>query len=173
MGSEGVLRAATRFVKELGDIKVKWAIAGDTAEMVSGTDIETDHLEILTTLIGTTMICRALAESVTKGPSLLETRLERDAHVSGKTLPVHIRSRYAELELDGVRIQLYGDLQYRVGAWDWGEPIDYEPDYVQLAGYKVPVVPLALRTELATSLGWSDRAGLTSGANLRNGVRKR
>jgi len=52
---------------------------------------------------------------------------------------------------------VHGDLRIKVGEWEWGDPLDFEPEYVYVVGVKVPVVPLKLKTELYLGLGWMDR----------------
>ena len=69
--------------------------------------------------------------------------------------------------IDGQRLDVHGDLRIKVGEWDWGDPLDYEPEYVYVVGVKVPVVPLQLKTELYMGLGWMDRVRKISEANAR------
>jgi hypothetical protein len=55
-----------------------------------------------------------------------------------------------------------------VGDWDWGDPIEFEPDYVNVVGVNVPIVPLKLKSELYTGLGWTDRAAKIHEAVMRS-----
>ncbi len=97
-----------------------------------------------------------------------ERKLPRGADIEGMMYPVYIRSSYSEYGVEGVRIELYGDLQIKVGDWEWGDPLDFDPVSVSLVGTEVPVVPLSLSSELDLGLGWMDRVKLISDAIMRS-----
>lgn len=63
-----------------------------------------------------------------------------------------------DFNLDAVRVKVHGDLQFKVGSWDWGDKLEFTPDYVYVTGKKTAVVPLPFKYELYRSLGWADRA---------------
>src|SRR5207244_228414 len=71
--------------------------------------------------------------------------------------PVQIKSYEARFQIEGQRLHVYGGLRIRIGEWEWGDPLDYEPEYVYVGSEKLPVVPLRLKTELYIGLGWRDR----------------
>ena len=54
-----------------------------------------------------------------------------------------------------------------MGDWDWGDPIDFEPEYVYVVSVKVPAVPLELKKELYRGLGWYDRVSKIHAAMAR------
>ena len=167
-----LLRATVKVTNALKDASEKWAFGGDAGETVRGVKVNADHLEIVTTKAGTEEICTLLKEYVTLPPAELEKKLARDAFVESVTFPVYVKSHYAELDVDKVRVEVYGDMQYRVGEWEWGDPIDYEADYVIVVGAKVPTLPLWLKSQLHMGLGWYDRVELISDAvnRSRSGV---
>ena len=55
-----------------------------------------------------------------------------------------------------------------MGEWDWGDSLEFEPDYVYVVGVKVPIVPLKMKRELYTGLGWLDRASKIHEAVIRS-----
>jgi hypothetical protein len=144
----------------LKDMKAKWAIGGDAGEIIKGVHVKTDHLEILTTKEGCDEVCGLLAQYVTLQPAEKEVKLPREADIDAKMLPVYIKSHYAELTIDKVRVEVYGDEQIKVGEWEWGDPLDFIPDYSYIVNRKVPIVPLRLKQELDLGLGWLDRLEL-------------
>ncbi len=168
MLSQPVLKAVIALGSALKDVRAKWAISGDASEIMKGVNVHTDHVEILTTKEGTEEICKVMSESKTLAPADKEERLGRDADVDGKMLPVYIKSHYAELTVGGVKVRVFGDEQFKVAEWEWGDPLDFEPDYVFVVGTKVPVVPLRLDSELDLGLGWLDRVELISDAIMRS-----
>lgn len=159
-----LLRGAIFLGGRLKDIRAKWAMGGDAGEVIKGVNVRTNHLEILTTKEGCEEICQLLADYVTLPPAMKETKLARDTDVDGKLHPVYVRSHYAELTINKVRVEVHGDEQIRVGEWEWGDPLDFEPDYSYIVSEKVPIVPLRLKQELDLGLGWLDRLELISKA---------
>jgi hypothetical protein len=148
-------------------IKAKWAVGGDAGELMMGVNVKADYLEILTTKEGCDEICKELAEYQTLAPAVAERKLAREADVEGKMLPVYIKSYYAELTVDGVKVEVHGDEQIKVAEWDWGDPLDFKTDYTYIVGAKLPLVPLALKSELDLGLGWLDRVELISDAVMQ------
>ncbi|MDA4135934.1 MAG: hypothetical protein OK449_02890 [Thaumarchaeota archaeon] len=163
-----LLRATVKIGTMLKDAQAKWALGGDAGEIIKGVNVRTYYLEIVTTKEGTEEICMLLADYMTLAPAASEKRLSRDADFGGKMLPIYNRSHYAELKVDGVRVEVYGDLQFKVAEWDWGDPIDYEVEFVNIIGKNVPTIPLRLKSELDLGLGWLDRVELISDAMMRS-----
>ena len=148
----------------LKDMNAKWAIGGDAGEIIKGVNVKTDYLEILTTKEGCNEITQRLSEYLTLEPATREKKLAKEADVDGKMYPVYVKSHYAELTINKVKVEIYGDEQIKVGEWDWGDPLDFEPDYSYIVAKKVPIVPLRLKSELDLGLGWLDRLELISAA---------
>lgn len=162
-----ILKAATKVANQLKGLQVMWAIGGDIGEQMMGVNVNSDHLEILTTKEGCDQMCEDLASYVKIKPADTEKKLDRDADIDGKMLPIYVKSRYAELSVDGIRVEIYGDEQIKVGEWEWGDPLFFNADYTYVSGGKIPLVPLALKSELALGLGWLDRVSLISDAVLQ------
>jgi len=151
----------------LRDCKSKWALAGNAGELVSGVSISADHLSILTSSEGCLDISKKLAEHVVQTPQIVERKLDREAKIDLKPLSVQIKSYEAKFEIDRQRLNVYGGLQIKIGDWEWGDLLDYEPDYVYVGSEKLPVVPLQLKTELYIGLGWMDRVKKINEAMVR------
>lgn len=156
--SKPLLDTTISIGKNLEDCPTKWAIGGDVAEVISGVNVNPDHVTILTTREGCDEIGRRLAKYSVAPTAMVERRLERNASIGLKSYPVMIKSYMARFIIEGSELDVYGDLQIKVGEWEWGDPVDYEPDYVYVVGVKVPVVPLQLKSEIYNGLGWRDRA---------------
>jgi hypothetical protein len=166
--SQPLLKAAVKVAERLNKVHANWAFGGDAGEIIMGVNTRAEYLEILTTKDGCEEICGALAEYLILAPAATEKRLARGADVEGEMLPVYVKSHYAELTVDGVKVEVYGDEQIKVGEWDWGDPLDFTPVYSYVIGTKVPIVPLALKSELALGLGWLDSVTLISDAVLHS-----
>jgi hypothetical protein len=153
-----LLDATMTIGQALKDCTNKWALSGDVAEVISGVNVQPDHVTVLTTREGCDEIFKTLARHCVSAPAAGERKLEREAKVELKSYPVRIRSYKAQFDIDGSRLDVHGDLQIKVGDWEWGDPLDCEPDYVYVVGVKVPVVPLQMKSEIYNGLGWRDRA---------------
>jgi hypothetical protein len=142
----------------LKDSKIEWAIGGDLGEALLGVDIDPEFIEIVTTDDGV----YSLHESVSKyHPSNVDTNIQqlpRNASIGEKTYPVYLRSLYFEFVVKNVNISVHGSMSYRINDWDWGDPLDFTPQFVYLGKYKSSVIPLSLKYELYNGLGWTDRA---------------
>jgi hypothetical protein len=165
--SEPLLNATLKLAGELRGCKSKWAMSGDAGELVSGVNVRANHLIVLTTPDGCEEISRQLAENIIQTPRIVERKLDREAKVDKESYPVYIKSHEARFQIDGQRLEVYGGLQIKIGAWEWGDPLDYEPDYVYVGSEKLPVVPLRLKTELYIGLGWMDRVKKINEAMVR------
>lgn len=152
----------------LKDCTAKWAIGGDVAEIISGVNVEADHIEILTTKEGCDEISRKLVEYQIEPPRIVERKLARNADIDLKPYPVWLRSYNSRFDIKGSKLDLDGNLQIKVGDWDWGDPLEFEPDYVHVVNVRVPIVPLKLKNELYTGLGWMDRAKKIHEAVMRS-----
>ena len=163
-----ILGAATKIGRALKDVQAKWAFGGDAGEVMLGVNVHPDHLEIVTTKKGTEEICGVLAGYVTLAPAEVEKKLDREADIEANMLPVYVKSYYAELSVDEVTVEIYGDEQLKVWEWEWGDPLDYEAEMINMVGTRVPAVPLKLKSEIDIGLGWLDRVGLISDAVIRS-----
>ena len=151
----------------LKDCQAKWALAGDIAEILNGVNVQPDHLTILTNLAGCEEISKKLERFQVEASRQVETQIRRNAEIEPKPLPITIKSCASKFNLSGQRLNVHGDLRIKVGDWDWGDPLEYEPEYVYVVGVKVPVVPLELKIQLYRGLGWYDRVSKIHAAMAR------
>jgi hypothetical protein len=156
--SKPLLDATIAIGKALVDCANKWAIGGDVAEVISGVNVHPSHIAILTTVEGCDEITNKLVKYQVEPPRTVETELEREAKVGLKPYKVRIKSYTSRLNVEGSKVDVHGHLQIKVGNWDWGDPLDFEPDYVYVVNVKVPIIPLKMKSEIYAGLGWTDRA---------------
>ena len=137
---------------------IEWAVSGDLAEVLQAVRVEPDCIEIVTSQKGAEQICSAVSEF---NPQKIEYRtqqLQRNALIGEKEYPVFIRSHYFEFEVNGIKVKVHGDLQFKVDEWGWGDKFEFVPISIYIVNKKTSLVPLYTRYELYQSLGWSDRA---------------
>ncbi len=147
---------------KLKELDAQWAIGGDLGEALRAVNVNLDAVEIVTNKTGVEQIFKSVAEFRPEKPSIQTQQLLRKAVIGGKEYPVHIRSCYFEFCIHEIKIKVYGNLQFKINDWDWGDPLEFTPEYTFVVGKKINVVPLAIKYELHTLLGWGDRAAKIS-----------
>jgi len=165
--SKPLLQATIRIGELLKDCSAKWAFAGDLGEILFGVNVEPDHITIITTSAGCDDISKKLTPFLVQAPRITERRVKRSAEINLKPLPINVRSYSSSFNIQGQKLDVHGDLQIKVGDWDWGDSIDFEPEYVYVVGVKVPAAPLELKKELYRGLGWYDRVSKIHAAMAR------
>ena len=149
--------ALLTFYEKVENKNLAWAVGGDLGEVLRTVNVEPDCIEIQTSKEATERIVEATSEFNPHSVKLETQRLSRNAVIEGKEYPVHIRSFYSEFNIGAVKVRIYGDAQYRLNDWDWGDKIEFIADYVFVVGKKVAVVPLSFKYDFYKSLGWKDR----------------
>ncbi len=152
------INALLTFSKKVEDKNLDWAVGGDLAEVLRTVNLEPDCIEIQTSKDAAEKIVEATSEFNPRPVKLETQQLSRTAVIEGKEFPVYIRSYYSEFNIGAIKIKIYGESQYRINDWDWGDKIEFIPEFVYVAGKKIAVVPLSFKHDFYRSLGWTDRA---------------
>jgi hypothetical protein len=142
---------------KLEDKNVKWIINGDLGERLRVVQVEPESIEIITSKNDVSKIFDALKAFDPQPLSLQSQQLPRNALFEGKEYPIYTRSFGFNFILKSIPVKVQGDLQFKVGDWEWGDVYDFTPEYVYIVGKKVAVTPLSVKIELYKSLGWIDR----------------
>ncbi len=144
--------------KRLDKDHVTWAVGGDLGEALKTVQAQPDCLEIVTDRNGAAQIFLAFKGVVRKGVYFQTQRLNRNAMLGGKEYPVYARSYYFDFTICGVKVKVHGNLQYRVSDWEWGDKLEFTPEYVSVTGTRTAIVPLQVKYDIYQGLGWTDRA---------------
>jgi hypothetical protein len=143
---------------KLNDKNIKWIVSGDLSERLRIIKVDPDCIEIVTSKDGAEQIFQAVQEFNPQKVNFQTRQLTRNAMIAGEELPVYARSYYFEFNVKEVTVKVQGDLQFKVGNWDWGEVFDFDPEYVYVTGKKIALTPLRIQCEFYQMLGWNDRA---------------
>jgi hypothetical protein len=136
---------------------VEWIINGDLSEALKTVNVTPEAIEIVCTKQDTDKMFQQV-QDLSPSPLNMQTRqLARNALIDGKEYPVYTRSLYFDFSVNNVLVKVQGDLQFKVGDWDWGDIYLFAPEYVYVVGKKTAVTPLLVKAELYQYLGWSDR----------------
>ncbi len=146
------------FNNKLKDKNIEWAVSGDIGEILSTVHVEPDCIEIVTSTKGVQQIHQAVQEF---NPQEIKRRTEvlpRTARIGGKEYTSRTKSYYFEFEINHIKVRVYGNLQYQISNWGWGDMMEFKPNYISVVGQKIAVIPLEVKYELYLGLGWNDRA---------------
>ncbi len=138
-----------------------WSLGGDLSENILDVHVRPTEIEILTDGAGLGKIMKALSDYNPPPAESREWKLDREAEPGlspGDKYPVFVRSTSTQFVSKGAKIIIHGDYQMKVGEWDWGDSLFFEPVFMNVAHVQVPLMPLRLRTEIYLILGWVDRA---------------
>jgi|WetSurMetagenome_2_1015567.scaffolds.fasta_scaffold184177_2 hypothetical protein len=144
--------------KRLAPEHVEWALGGELGDALRNVNSTPDCVEIVASKKAATQIFLKFRELSTEGIYIQTHKLDRNAAIEGKEYPVYTRSYYFDFILSGVKIKVHGDLQYRIGNWEWGDKLEFTPEHISVVGVKTAVVPLQVKYEIYQGLGWTDRA---------------
>jgi hypothetical protein len=138
-----------------------WSLGGDLSENFHDVHVRPTEIEILTEREGLGKIMKALSDYNPPPVEFTEWKLDREAEPGlspGDRYPVFVRSTRTEFTAKGARVIIHGDYQMKIGEWEWGDSLLFEPVFINLGYVQVPLMPLRLMTEIYLTLGWEDRA---------------
>jgi len=144
--------------RKLAKQNIEWAVTGELGEALRTVQVKPDCIEIVTSKKGAAQIFLAVQEYSPTGVFFQTHQLPRNAELGGKEYPVYMRSHYFDFVVGGVKVKVYGDLQFKIADWDWGDKLEFTPEYIYVVGLKTAVVPLQVKYEIYQNLGWTDRA---------------
>lgn len=136
---------------------IQWTLGGDLGEALKSVKVDPDCMEIVTSQFGAAQIHDAVAEFNPGQVKYQIQRLPRNAVVGGLEYPVYARSYFFEFFVNEVKVQVFGDLQFKVNDWGWGDKLEFEPSTVRIVNRETCLVPLYVKYELYQALGWTDR----------------
>ncbi len=170
--------ALRTLAKKMQGSGANWAISSDLAENLLGVHIRPTEVEVVTDMNGLREIRARLSEFSPPEPVLTEKTLAREAEIQNEMHPVRTRSNLVSFKINEVLFLVHGDFQFRVGGWDWGDPVLFDAQSVNVAGSTIPVMPLRIASEIYLTLGWLDRVEMISDAvtgapRPTSGVRRR
>ena len=137
--------------------QIEWALGGEIGEALQTVQVEPDCIEIVTSKEGAEKIFLKVKQFSPRSITLQTNTLARNANIEGIEHQIYVRSYYFDFFLDCVKIKVHGDMQYKINDWDWGDKLEFTPEYVNVTGVKVAVVPLEVTQEIYKNIGWADK----------------
>lgn len=146
------LKALHTLYLRLKDQPITWVITGSLGMAFQGMDVEVHDIDVQTDRVGAYEIERCLSGHVVS--KVCFTSSER------------IRSHFGVFKIDGIRIEVMGDIQKRLSDGCWEEPVDVQRyrRYVALEKMIVPVLSLDHEYEAYLKLGRYEKAEMIRAA---------
>jgi hypothetical protein len=140
------LNALRIICTHLSDYQINWVVTGSLGMALQGMDIEVHDIDIQTDQQGAYKIESKFPEYV--------------------VMPVHyseserIRSHLGKLEIDGIRVEIIGDIQKLLNDHVWEEPVKVERyrHWIRYEGMQVPVLSLEYEYQAYLKLGRTEKA---------------
>jgi len=132
----------------LRDSSVNWAVTGSLALALQGVPVEVHDVDPLTDEAGAYEIERRLFEFVT-----CRVRFSAEEH---------IRSHFGALTIDGVKVEIIGDVETRRAdeSWEGGWDLARYKRVVEIEGMHIPVLSLECEYEAYRRLGRTEKMEL-------------
>ena len=146
MIAKAYLKVLEKIVNRLQDSPIVWVVTGSLGMALQGVPIEVHDIDIQTDRNGAYEIERRLAEYVVKPVTYSESE--------------RIRSHFGMLEIDGIKVEIMGDLQKRLDNQSWEEPVKVERyrRWVEVTGMRIPVLSLEYEYQAYLKLGRVEKA---------------
>ena len=125
---------------------IRWVVTGSLGLALQGMNIEVHDIDIQTDKIGAYDIEGKLSQYVVKKVEFSSTE--------------RIRSHFGELSIDGVKVEIMGDIQKCLPDGTWEDVIDIgsKVNFMNYAGRAIPVLSLEYECEAYEKLGRMERA---------------
>ena len=140
------LKVLRKINDQLNNTSVNWAVTGSLGFALQGVPVEPNDIDIQTDKKGVYEIERRFSEFMTKRVTFSSTE--------------RIRSYFGELMIDGIKVEIMGDIQKRLEDGSWENPVDLEHHkrVVEVEGMQIPVLSLEYEYQAYMNLGRTEKA---------------
>ena len=145
---DNYFNALSQICAHLEADNINWAITGSLGMALQGISVAIHDIDIQTDAAGAYEIEHCFAHCVTRPVQYVASE--------------HIRSHFGTFELDGIRVEIMGDLQKQLSDQSWEDPVKVEQyrQWLEINGLSVPVLSLAYEYQAYLKLGRLDKAKL-------------
>lgn len=140
------LKVFRKIYVRLKDTDVNWVVTGSLSFALQEVPVTPHDIDIQTDATGAYEIERYFSSFVIR--SVVFSSTEK------------IRSHFGALMIDGIKVELMGDIQKQLADGSWEEPVDLERHkrFVEVEGMQIPVLSLEYEYEAYLKLGRFERA---------------
>jgi hypothetical protein len=125
--------------------RINWAVTGSLSLALQGVPVEIHDIDIMTDKTGAYDVENLFSEFVSK--KVKYSCAER------------IRSHFGALIIDGIRVEIMGDVQIRLDDGTWEDPVDLRllKKNVQIEEMQLPVIRLDREQQAYAKLGRAEK----------------
>lgn len=130
-----ILEALKKFYQLINGKNIPWVLSGSTSLVIQGVDVPINNdIDILTTEEGSKQINILLAGQIVKSSEYSTT----DKY----------QSHFGMYDIDGVNIDVMGEIQYRMADGSWSEPNQNHKIFIkEFQGMFLPLLSLEQELE--------------------------
>ena len=143
----------SRFAKALHQLhnnlnmdEINWAVTGSLGFVLQGMDVDVHDIDIQTDKSGAYDIEHRFSRYVVRNVEFSYSE--------------KVRSHFGELSIDGIKVEIMGDIQKRLPDGTWEDPIDICSNrcFINYDGLSIPVMSLEYECEAYYKLGRTEKA---------------
>ena len=140
------LNVLRKIYTRLKDKDINWVVTGSFGFALQGVPVEPNDIDIQTDKEGAYEIERIFSKFLTR-----EVRFSSSEK---------IRSHFGELTIDGIKVEIMGDIQKRLEDGTWEKPVNLKlyKRFVEVEGMRIPVLSLQYEYQAYLKLGRVERA---------------
>ena len=140
------LKVLRKINVRLNNTNINWVVTGSFGFALQGLSVEPNDIDIQTDKEGAYEIERHFSEFMTKRITFSSTE--------------KIRSHFGELMIDGIKVEIMGDIQKRLEDGSWENPVDLKnhKKVVEIEGMQIPVLSLEYEYQAYMNLGRIEKA---------------
>jgi hypothetical protein len=130
----------------LKDSNINWVVTGSFGFALQNVPVTSQDIDLQTNEAGAYEIERLLSEYVTRNVAFSSAE--------------NIRSHFGALTIDGIKVEIMGDIAKRLEDGTWEEPVDLEryKQSVEVEGMQIPVLSLEYEYQAYLKLGRLEKA---------------
>jgi len=140
------LNALSKIYARLNVSDVNWVLTGSVGFALQGMPVEIHDIDIQTDKVGAYEIESLFSESIVKKVDFSSTE--------------KVRSHFGTLMIDGIKVEIMGDIQKRSENGEWEQPVDLQKhkQFVDIEGMHIPVLSLEYEYQAYVKLGRKEKA---------------
>ena len=140
------LNALRQVHTRLRATNVNWVVTGSLSFALQGVPVTPNDIDIQTDEAGAYEIEHSLSEFVTRQVAFSSVE--------------NIRSHFGALTIDGIKVEVMGDIQKRLEDGTWEEPVDlrHYKQFVAVEDIRIPVLSLEYEYQAYEKLGRLEKA---------------
>ena len=140
------INVLSKIYRKLEKKPVNWVVTGSLGFALQGLPVRPNDIDIQTDETGAYEVERLFVQRVTEPVKVREEK--------------KMRSHFGVLNIDGVRVEIMGDIRKKTETGDWGDPVELDrfKEYVEISGMRVPVLSLSYEYRAYLALGRVEKA---------------